>query len=426
MVKYRFLRWRPVRPRRVGRRHVRLKRGRTSEIRAGRPLPGAVSDIGGLEAVSDTLLEAKSEGDRLKIAAEGDWIAENARALETQIDGEIMRGAAARQVDIDMGRVKRLDTFGAWLLERLVRAYSTRGVEPKVSGLKDDYRRLIDELHNVEPAQPEPKPRHGITFVLGAIGLSIVSVGHLLADIANMIGALAVAVGRIAVNPRRFRFTSMVHQLDNVGWRAVPIVLLITFLIGAIIAQQGIFHFRKFGADIYVVDMVGILVLREIGVLIVSIMVAGRSGSAYTAELGAMKMREEIDALHTMGFDPVEVLILPRIVALIIALPILTFLGSMAALYGGGLVAWLYGGIDPDIFIQRLKEAITIDHFEVGLIKAPFMALIIGVVACVEGLKVKGSAESLGLQTTASVVESIFLVIVVDGLFAIFFASIGM
>ena len=155
-------------------------------------------------------------------------------------------------------------------------------------------------------------------------------------------------------------------------------------------------------------------------------MVAGRSGSAYTAELGAMKMREEIDALRTMGFDPVEVLILPRIVALIIAVPILTFLGSMAALYGGGLVCWLYGGIDPEMFLSRLKEAITIGHFEVGMIKAPFMALVIGMVACVEGLAVKGSAESLGLQTTASVVESIFLVIVLDGFFAIFFASIGM
>jgi phospholipid/cholesterol/gamma-HCH transport system permease protein len=155
-------------------------------------------------------------------------------------------------------------------------------------------------------------------------------------------------------------------------------------------------------------------------------MVAGRSGSAFTAELGAMKMREEIDALRTMGFDPVEVLVLPRILALVIALPILTFIGSMAALYGGGLVCWLYGGIDPDVFLQRLKEAITIDHFKVGMIKAPFMALVIGIVACVSGFEVKGSSESLGLQTTESVVESIFLVVVLDGVFAIFFASIGM
>jgi len=224
----------------------------------------------------------------------------------------------------------------------------------------------------------------------------------------------------------RFRLTSAVHQLDRVAWQAVPIVLLITFLIGGIISQQGFFHFRKFGADEYVVDMVGILVLREIGVLIVAIMVAGRSGSSYTAELGSMKMREEIDALRTMGFDPVEILLLPRITALVIALPLLTFLGAMSALYGGGVVAWLYGGMSPEIFIARLKEAITLTHFKVGLIKAPFMALAIGAVACSEGLKVKGSAESLGLQTTSSVVKSIFLVIVLDGLFAIFFASIGM
>jgi len=214
--------------------------------------------------------------------------------------------------------------------------------------------------------------------------------------------------------------------LDRVGWRAVPIILLITFLIGGIIAQQGFFHFRKFGADEYVVDLVGILVLREIGVLIVAIMVAGRSGSSYTAEIGSMKMREEIDALQTMGLDPIETLVLPRVIALTIALPILTFLGSMAALYGGGLVAWLYGGISPDIYIQRLTDAISLTHFKVGILKAPFMGLVIGIVACAEGLQVKGSAESLGLKTTASVVKSIFLVIVLDGLFAIFFASIGM
>ena len=216
------------------------------------------------------------------------------------------------------------------------------------------------------------------------------------------------------------------HHLDRVGWQAVPIILLITFLIGGIIAQQGIFHFRKFGADVYVVDMVGILVLREIGVLIVAIMVAGRSGSSYTAELGSMKMREEIDALQTMGLDPVEVLVLPRVVALVIALPILTFLGSISALYGGQLVAWLYGGMSPEIFVARLREAISVTHFQVGMIKAPFMALVIGLVACAQGMQVKGSAELLGLQTTSSVVKAIFLVIVLDGLFAVFFASIDM
>jgi len=376
--------------------------------------------------VSDILLEGSTEGERLRLKAAGAWIAENARGLEAEIDQAAQRYPGAKRVDIDVGRVERLDTFGAWLLERLRRGFSARGADTQVTGLREDYRALFDELHAVNPETLPAPQRGGLVHALAAIGVAVTAVGGTLAGIVNMLGALGLALGRVAVNPRRFRFTSMVHQLDNVGWRGVPIILLITFLVGAIIAQQGIFHFRKFGADIYVVDMVGILVLRELGVLIVSIMVAGRSGSAYTAELGTMKMREEIDALQTMGFDPIEVLILPRIIALIIGVPILTFLGAMAALYGGGLVCWLYGGIDPEIFLQRLKEAITVDHFKVGIIKAPFMALIVGVVACVEGLSVKGSAESLGLQTTASVVESIFLVIVMDGLFAIFFASIGM
>jgi phospholipid/cholesterol/gamma-HCH transport system permease protein len=220
--------------------------------------------------------------------------------------------------------------------------------------------------------------------------------------------------------------TSTVHHLEQVCWRAVPIILLITFLIGCIISQQGIFHFSKFGAGVFVVDMLGVLVLRELGVLVVAIMIAGRSGSSYTAELGSMKMREEIDALRTMGFDPTEVLIVPRLLALVIALPVLTFLGVIAALYGGGLVAWLYGGLQPEAFLARLRDVITIDHFIVGMIKAPFMAFLIGTVACVEGLAVEGSAESLGQHTTASVVKSIFFVIVLDGAFAIFFASIGL
>jgi phospholipid/cholesterol/gamma-HCH transport system permease protein len=374
----------------------------------------------------EPLLEGRTEGARLKLVGSGAWIAKNAGRLEATIAAETGRGGAISAVDIDMGRVDRLDTFGAWLLERLVRSFSARGCATKVEGLKEDFRHLVDEVRGVKLEQAAARWPNRFASVLLTIGQSTASVGQTFAAFVNMLGAIFIALGRVAAHPRRFRFTSMVHQLDNVGWRGVPIILLITFLVGCIIAQQGIFHFSKFGADIYVVDMVGILVLRELGVLIVCIMVAGRSGSAYTAELGSMKMREEIDALQTMGFDPIEVLILPRILALVIGVPILTFLGSLAALYGGGLVCWLYGGIDPDIFLQRLKEAISLDHFKVGIIKAPFMALVIGVVACVEGFNVKGSAESLGLQTTASVVESIFLVIVLDGMFAIFFASIGM
>jgi phospholipid/cholesterol/gamma-HCH transport system permease protein len=273
---------------------------------------------------------------------------------------------------------------------------------------------------------PPPPRTNSIVATLVSVGMTMSAVAADLYLFVQMLGSLIAAFGRVMMRPTTFRFTSTIHQLERVGWRAVPIILLITVLIGAILAQQGIFHFRKFGADIYVIDMVGVLVLREVGVLIVCIMVAGRSGSSYTAELGAMRMREEVDALRTMGFDPVEVLILPRIIALVIAVPTLTFLGSMAALYGGGLVAWLYGGIAPEVFLTRLREAISATTFEVGMIKAPFMALVIGVVACVEGLQVQGSAESLGEQTTNSVVKSIFLVIVLDGIFAMFFASIGM
>jgi phospholipid/cholesterol/gamma-HCH transport system permease protein len=373
----------------------------------------------------EPLLKSTIDGERLQLAAAGPWTAEYAGKIESLIDAALRDRPAARRVDIDLGGVERLDTFGAWLVERLMRAWSEDGRETKVVGLADNYRVLIEEAHKANRAPPAQPPRiSALISMIGGIGRSLADFVHSLLQLLQMFGEVSAAMLRLLAHPGSFRLTSMVHQIDRVGWRAVPIILLITFLIGAIIAQQGIFHFRKFGADVFVVDMVGILVLREIGVLLVCIMVAGRSGSAYTAELGSMKMREEIDALRTMGFDPIEVLILPRIIAIVVAVPLLTFLGSMAALYGGGLVCWLYGGINPEAFLSRLREVVSLDHFEVGLIKAPFMALIIGLVACVEGLAVKGSAESLGLQTTTSVVKSIFLVIVLDGVFAMFFAAI--
>jgi phospholipid/cholesterol/gamma-HCH transport system permease protein len=370
------------------------------------------------------LLTSASNGGRLELTAGGAWTAANAGELERLIDGVTgTRGAGS----IDMRAIQALDTFGAWLLERLLRERRARGEEMQIVGLPDRFSGLIGEVHqtNLE-APPTPRRTNAVLRWLDGVGRGVAETARDVIPLLHMLGALAMTVLRVIVQPRRFRLTSTVHQLDRIAWQAVPIILLITFLIGGIIAQQGIFHFRKFGAETYVVDMVGILVLREIGVLIVAIMVAGRSGSSITAELGSMKMREEIDALRTMGHDPVEILILPRVLALVIALPILAFLGSMAALYGGGLIAWAYGGMSPDIFITRLKDAISITHFQVGLIKAPFMALAIAIVACAEGLRVQGSAESLGLQTTRSVVKSIFLVIILDGIFAIFFASIGM
>jgi phospholipid/cholesterol/gamma-HCH transport system permease protein len=381
---------------------------------------------GATVATAPSLLHAINQT-HLELIAAGAWTAVHANQLEQLVDGVARESVAARTISIDLGAVQPLDTCGAWLLQRLIRRLRSSGREPQIIGLPSVYRDLLATLDQVNRRPPEATlSRYRLADALAATGRTVIGLGHDLLPFINMLGALGIALLRTFAHPRNFRLTAAVHQLDRVGWQAVPIIVLITFLIGAIICQQGIFHFRKFGADIYVVDMVGILVLREVGVLIVAIMVAGRSGSSYTAELGSMKMREEIDALRTMGFDPVEVLILPRVLALVIALPILTFMGSMAALYGGQLVAQFYGGMGSEIFIARLKEAISVTHFKVGMIKAPFMALVIGVVACSEGLRVLGSAESLGRQTTTSVVKSIFLVIVLDGVFAMFFASIGM
>jgi len=371
-------------------------------------------------------LERISRSNGLALFAAGSWTAGFAPVLEEIVaDAEKLTGSRP-DISIDVSRVSKLDTFGAWLIERLRRSLTQGGVEPNIAGLSANYSSLVDEVRRVKAAPPIDTTAVTITGMLDQVGRAVVGVGGTMAGLIDMLGAVLAASGRVLIHPRSFRLTSTVHHLEQVCWRAVPIVVLITFLIGCIISQQGIFHFRKFGADIFVVDMLGVLVLREIGVLLVAIIVAGRSGSAYTAELGSMKMREEIDALRTMGFDPIEVLILPRMLALVIALPILAFLGAIAALYGGGLVAWLYGGVDPEAFLLRLRDAISIDHFTVGIIKAPVMAAVIGIVACVEGLAVQGSAESLGQHTTSSVVKGIFFVIVMDGVFAIFFASIGM
>jgi len=378
--------------------------------------------------VADHLLLSVTESDdRLRLLAVGTWTAPHAAQLERVTQAQAFADKNVHTVSIDMSGVEQFDTYGAWLLRRLRCSFQKRGKELNVTGLADRYHDLqghVDRL-TIEGACLASRA-YSASDALELVGSWVSKAWHQLIAIMAMLGAIFLALATVIRRPQSFRWTSAIHQLDRVGWRAVPIILLITFLIGGIIAQQGFFHFRKFGADEYVVDMVGILVLREIGVLIVAIMVAGRSGSSYTAELGSMKMREELDALHTMGLDPVHILILPRVAALIIALPLLTFIGSMAALYGGGLVAWLYGGMSPEIFLARLREAISLTHFKVGMIKAPFMALAIGVIAAVEGVQVKGSAESLGLQTTTSVVKSIFLVIVLDGLFAIFFATIGM
>ena len=376
---------------------------------------------------SKPMLLATPSGNGLELRPEGPWIAANVSRLEALSLAARAAIDRSKSVTLDMAGVSELDTLGAWLLEKLSRRAASSSRSVHVVGIADNFAGLMDEVRQVNRHNPLPTPApNPVLHRLNDLGKSTVGAREDIVIFLQMLGALFMSLLGVLRRPRSLRLTSLVYQLYRIGWQAIPIIMLITFLIGAIIAQQGFFHFRRFGAESYTVDMVGILVLRELGVLIVAIMVAGRSGSAYTAELGSMKMREEIDALSTMGLDPIDVLILPRVAALVIALPILAFIGSIAALYGGGLVAQFYGDMGPAIYIARLHEAISVTHFEVGILKAPFMALVIGIVACSEGLRVKGSAESLGRQTTTSVVKSIFLVIVLDGLFAIFFASIGM
>ncbi len=368
------------------------------------------------------LLTHDEKGGGLKIKAGGDWTVANAALIENEL-AELAPKAGGR-VSIDMAGVHALDSFGAWLLERFRREWAAAGATVSIEGLTARNRPIYAEISEVNRAPLEPAAaRHDAYAGAGAM---ISALGRDLVSFAVMTGAVVTAFGSMLRKPAAFRLTSSVSLFDRIGWQAVPIIVMITFLIGAILAQQGFFHFSKFGADLYVVDMVGFLIMRELGVLLVAIMVAGRTGSAFTAELGSMKMREEIDALRTMGLDPVTILIAPRILVLVIALPVLTFIGSMAALYGAGVVSTVYGGMSAPLFIDRLHEAITVDHFLVGMIKAPVIGFFIGIIACNEGLAVHGSAASLGRHTTQSVVKSIFMVIVLDAIFAIFFSAIGM
>ncbi len=264
----------------------------------------------------DPTLERIAKGNGLALCASGPWIARFASELEQIVsDAERLRGRSPN-IFIDVSQVSKLDTFGAWLIERLRRSLTQGGVEAKIAGLSADYSSLVDEVRRVKAIPAADVTSVTITGILDSVGRTMAGIGGTILSLVDMLGAVLAASGRVLIHPRSFRLTSTVHHMEQVCWRAVPIVVLITFLIGCIISQQGIFHFRRFGADIFVVDMLGVLVLREIGVLLVAIMVAGRSGSAYTAELGSMKMREEIDALRTMGFDPIEVLILPRMLAL--------------------------------------------------------------------------------------------------------------
>ncbi|MBD8876415.1 ABC transporter permease [Roseibium polysiphoniae] len=359
-----------------------------------------------------------------RIELSGDWAINTLSAAEAILTS--LQFSKEKLTCIDAGGIDNIDTSGAWLVHRLRGSLEFGGRRVEISGLDEKRKSLFNELDQHHPPRWTPEKRKFSIFgFLENTGRQMEGIWLDALAMLHILGSLGMVIATVVFQPKRLRGISVAVQFDKSCIGAVPIVALMSFLIGAIVSQQGGFYLRQFGADLYVVDLAGILVLREIGVILTAIMVAGRSGSAFTAEIGSMRMREEIDALHVIGLSVTEVLVLPRILALMLALPVLTFVSDLASLFGSGLVSWAYLDIPPAAFLARLHEAITMETLMVGLVKAPFMALIVGLIACVEGLKVAGSSDSLGRHTTMSVVKAIFLVIVVDGLFAIFFASIG-
>ena len=365
-----------------------------------------------------------SSGSALHLALAGNWTVASDVALEEADENILAACQGKTSVVLDLAQIEGLDTAGAWIIDRARARLQQAGINAKIAHRDSAQELLLKEAEYRDFSTKPPPQGYVFIDILADVGSSVDSAARDLAGGVTFLGQVVATFLAALVKPSRLRFTSIVFHLESFAFRGLPIIALINFLVGCIVAQQGIFQLRQFGAAAFAVDLIGILVLRELAVLLTSIMIAGRSGSAITAEIGSMKMREEIDALRVMGLDPIEVLVLPRVIALIIAMPLLTFLADMSALFGGMLVAWSYGDISPEVFMARLKSAIAMNTFLVGLIKAPFMALVIGVIATVEGFGVQGSAESLGRQVTASVVKSIFMVIVVDGLFAMFFAAI--
>jgi phospholipid/cholesterol/gamma-HCH transport system permease protein len=348
-------------------------------------------------------------GGGLRFVMSGSWRNSNLAGVFPSLE-KIEKSKSAGPVEIDLSSVEAIDTTGAWIIQRLRKDLEANGATVTVTG-NDRIEEVIGQLPEKVEMEGEAAAKVGLAERIFLAGMYI---------LGSAVRGAQMKLGRgRGVSP-----AAIVNQIDHMGVRAVPIIMLMSFLIGAIIAQQGAFQLRYFGAEVFVVDLVGILQLREIGVLLTAIMIAGRSGSAITAEIGSMKMREEIDALKVIGLNPVGVLVFPRLVALTIALPLLTILANFAALFGAAIVALLYSGITFEVFLSRLHGAVEESTIAAGMIKAPFMALIIGIVAAVEGMKVGGSAESLGQHVTSSVVKSIFVVILVDGLFAIFYAAI--
>jgi len=329
------------------------------------------------------------------------------------IDGPVQR--------IDLSGIGRIDTVGAWVIHRLAVRH-----DAPIEGLDEDGRSLLDSVVAADqPVVLPDRPSGAVSKLLGEIGDAVVISFRTLYGLLGFLGATTIAFANVVRHPSRFRFNATVHRFEVVGVQALAIVGLMSFLIGIVIAQQGAVQLRQFGAEVFTINLVGRLTLRELGVLMTAIMVAGRSGSAFAAQLGTMKLTEEIDAMRTIGVSPMEALVLPRTIASIILMPLLGFYASVISIIGGGLLCWLSLDIPPAAYISRIREVVPITDLFVGLIKAPVFGAIIAVAGCFQGMQVKGDAEQVGLRTTSAVVQAIFMVIVLDAFFAVFFEQIG-
>ena len=340
-----------------------------------------------------------------------------ARAASTQREIEAM----SDPLTIDLSGVSRMDTVGAWLIHRAMR---DRGA--KVVGGNADVQGLIKQVGEADsPVQIRPEERSPTLRVLSELGEWVAEAGRTLVGLVGFFGAVLVAFATLIRWPRRFRLNAVIQRFDLVGVRALGIIGLMSFLIGIVVGQQGAVQLEQFGAEVYTVNLIGRITVRELGTLMTAIMVAGRSGSAFAAQIGTMKITEEVDAMRTIGVSPIEALVVPRMLAAVIMMPLLAFYAMLMSLLGGGIYVWIDLGMPPLTYIQRLQEVVPITDLWVGLIKAPVFGFIIALAGCFQGMLVEKDSEEVGTRTTAAVVQAIFLVIVLDAVFAVFFSQVG-
>ncbi|MET0361825.1 MAG: ABC transporter permease [Sphingobium sp.] len=331
---------------------------------------------------------------------------------------EALDGSVAR---IDLSGSNHIDTVGAWIVRR-----TAERLNAEVVGADADAGRLLDAVARVEePAAQSFPPQRALFRILEQVGAAISAMGETLVGLVGFLGAVLIATWGLIRHPSRFRVNAVVQRFEVVGVAALGIIGLMSFLIGIVIAQQGSVQLEQFGMEVLTINLVGRLTFRELGVLMTAIMVAGRSGSAFAAQLGTMKLNEEVDAMQTIGVSPMEALVMPRIISTVVMMPLLGFYASICSIIGGGFLCAIALDIPPVTFVQRLREVVPLTDIWIGLIKAPVFGLIIGMAGCFQGLQVRGNAEEVGLRTTAAVVQAIFLVIVIDSVFAVFFTWIG-